>query len=420
MKCMKQERLIYYTLLISAVLVFLGACNSRKPVVVEMDAIQNEVWTCSMHPEIIRDKPGNCPICGMEMVKKVDNATELTGIQFDQLLQPTNRFVVSSIPLTTLTEREFAPEIRSLGTITYDTRSINTISARVSGRIEKMYVQYRYQHVMKGERIMDIYSPEMVTAQQELLFLMKNDPENVSLIGSSRQKLLFLGLNENQLEQVIQKKTPLMTIGLFSSYNGHLHESGNSMPETGKQLENRKGSMSEELPIKPGMYVEKGQTLFQIFNTDKSWVLLNIFPEAQGLVKVGNIVEITPETDPGKWFRAKIDLLEPFYRNESKTLTARVYFDNSTLNIPSGSQVKATIFSAVTHAGFLPKESVLSLGYGSLVSLKAKGGFKAHKVETGISYQNQLQVLSGLDPTDSVAANAQYLMDSEGFIKTKN
>ena len=114
-----------------------------------------------------------------------------------------------------------------------------------------------------------------------------------------------------------------------------------------------------------------------------------------------------------------IDFIEPFYRKESKTLTARIYFNNSSLKIPIGSQVRATVFGNARDAYWLPKEAVLSLGIDKIVFQKVAGGFKAHKVTTGILHQNHIQVTGGLSVTDSVAANAQYLMDSESFIKIK-
>jgi Cu(I)/Ag(I) efflux system membrane fusion protein len=420
---MKYTQIIYRWLFILFIASLTGvvACKNKKAPTTTQQAHQKEVWTCSMHPEVIRDKPGACPICGMDLIKKEENAVALTGIKLDELLQPTDRFVVSAIPVTALNKEEVQVEVEALGTVTYDTRLINTIAARVSGRIEKLYVRYRYQHVHKGAHIMDIYSPEIVTAEQELLFLVKNDPDNDPLLHAAKQKLLLLGMSESQLQEVIRSQKPSFTIGVYSSYSGHLHEAGNTMPG----MDNPVGKMdvskvTEELPVKEGMYVEKGQTIFQLYDINKSWVLLNIFPEEQSIVKVGNAVRITPETAPDKNFRAKIDFIEPFYRKENKTLTARVYFDNSTLQIPIGSQVRAIIFSNKTAADWLPEEAVISLGFDKVVFIKTEGGFKAHKVETGLKYKNRVRILSGLAATDSVAANAQYLTDSESFIKVNN
>ena len=407
-----------FILVIAALLLFIISCSEKSDKKGLSVAVQKEVWTCSMHPEIIRDHAGSCPICGMDLVRKTENATAISGIKLDELLQPTNRYVISSLPLTGITNKRVEPVIEALGTINYDMRLINTISARVSGRIDKLYVHYRYQHVMKGERIMDIYSPELLTAQQELLFLIKNDAENSSLIYASKQKLLLLGMNEGQLQQVIHSQKPALTFSVYSNYSGHLHEAGNTMPEVSNESVNMGSSTTEELPVKEGMYIQQGQIIFQLFNTDKSWALLNIFPEVQSLVKVGNKVKLIPETDSGKAFEAKIDFIEPFFRNKSKTLTARVYFDNMNLRIPTGSQVKATVFCDVITANWLPERAVISLGMGKVVFLQKAGGFMAHKIQTGLVYKNEVEILAGLSPGDSVATNAQYLADSEGFIKT--
>ena len=148
--------------------------------------------------------------------------------------------------------------------------------------------------------------------------------------------------------------------------------------------------------------------------------ILNIFPEYQSLVKVGDAVRIVPETAPVKYFRAKIDFIEPFYRQENKTLTTRVYFNNVQLEIPIGSQVRATIFVNSKEENWLPQDAVLSMGLDKVAFIKTSGGFKAHKIITGLIYKNRIQILSGLEVTDSVAANAQFLTDSESFIKVNN
>ena len=134
------------------------------------------VYTCSMHPQIIRDKPGDCPICGMDLVKKTTDNKKIDGLDLSTLLKPTNEFVISSVPVTTLERINERIEVDALGTVAYDTRHAGTISARVSGRIEKLYVRYRFQKISAGQKVLDIYSPELLTAQQNLLFLIKNIP----------------------------------------------------------------------------------------------------------------------------------------------------------------------------------------------------------------------------------------------------
>ena len=378
-------------------------------------------YTCPMHPEVIKDKPGTCPICGMDLVKKETDSKKVGDVELESLLKPTNEFVVSSIPVTTIEKRGEQIEIEALGNIAYDTRQVGSIASRVSGRIEKLYVRYRYQKITKGERILDIYSPELLTAQQNLLFLLKNDSDNTTFVEAAKEKLLLLGMSNDQLQQVIKSGQPSLTIAVYSNYSGHIHEAAN-----GGNMKGSTGVMkdisliTEELSLKEGMYVQKGQSVFTVFNPDKAWAILNIYGDNQGLVKTGNTVRVIPETAPGKDFRAGIDFIEPFYRKENKTLTARVHFNNSVLKIPIGSQVKATVFGNSKEAYWLPKEAVLSLGMDKVAFRKTGGGFKAIKVSTGIVHEKHIQVISGLTTADSVAANAQYLMDSESFIKIKN
>lgn len=414
------KKMKYIVCLVSLV-TFIGCNDNKDPHAGHKEEGTKEFYSCPMHPEIIREQPGKCPICGMDLVKKEADAKRIVEGELESLLKPTNEFVISSIPVTTIQKREEQIEIEALGNIAYDTRTVGSISARVSGRIEKLYVKYRYQKISKGQHILDIYSPELLTAQQNLLFLLKNDAGNTALLEAAKEKLLLLGMDNQQLRKIIQSGQPSLSMAVYSSYSGHIHEAakGDIMnPESG--LMKDVSLITEELSLKEGMYVQKGQSVFTVFNPDRAWAILNIYGENQPLVKVGNAVRVVPETAPTKDFRAMVDFIEPFYRKESKTLTARVYFDNSDLKIPIGSQIRATIFGNTKDAYWLPKEAVLSLGIDKVVFQKSDGGFKAHKINTGITHKNHIQVLDGINETDSVAVNAQYLMDSESFIKVKN
>ena len=410
-------------ILISTLLLVIGtvSCHDNKdPHAAHKTEAAKETYTCPMHPEIIRDKPGACPICGMALVKKETGGKRSGDIELEALLRPTNEFVVSAIPVTTIRKKEEQIEIEALGNIAYDTRQVGSISSRVAGRIEKLYVRYRYQAINKGQHIMDIYSPEMLTAQQNLLFLLKNDTANLTLLQAAKDKLLLLGMSSGQLQQVIKTGIPSFTIAVYSSYSGHIHEAvsgpGMNVAATGMR---DISLVTEELSLKEGMYLQKGQAVFTVYNPAHAWALLNIYGDNQGLVKAGNTVRVAPETAPGKDFRGTIDFIEPFYRRENKTLTARVYFNNSVLKIPIGSQVRATIFGNAKDAYWLPKEAVVSLGIDKVVFQKVNGGFRARKINTGILHQDHVQIINGLTNTDSVAINAQYLMDSESFIKIK-
>ncbi len=399
------------------------ACKEKKSEPTTKQAIQKAaVYTCSMHPQIIKDLPGDCPICGMTLVKKETDIEDVkVDIDLNTLLKATNRFVVSAVPVVTPQRGEEKIDVAALGVVAYDSKEVGTISARISGRIEKLFVRYRFQSIQKGQKIMEIYSPELVTAQQNLLFLLANDPSNSSLIESSKNKLMLLGMDERQVEQIVNTKKPLNTISVYSPVSGHIHEAGNSAmntPSAGAMKDIAK--ITEELPLKEGMYLQKGETIFTVNNPNKVWALLNIYADNQALIKVGNKVTITAETAPDKAFGATIEFIEPFFRGTSKTVTARANFDNSSRQIPVGSQVKAVITGNSKDAWWLPTSSVVKLGIGDVVFVRQTGGFKAKKIRTGMRYKDRVQVLDNVSEMDTLASNAQFLMDSESFIKIKD
>jgi Cu(I)/Ag(I) efflux system membrane fusion protein len=377
-----------------------------------------DIYTCSMHPQIQQDHPGNCPICGMVLVKKnpTPSDTAVNTIQLESLLKPTNQFVVASLPVTTPQRKTDSTPVRVYGTVEYDTRAAGTISARVSGRIDKMYIRYKYQAIEKGQKIMDIYSPELLTAQQNLLFLLENDSTNLSFMHAATERLSLLGMSNGQLQQLLRTRKPLLSVSIYSNYSGHVHDAGIMQQDLQPKEMNAAEATTQELFLKEGMYIQKGQTILMIMNHDRVWAALQIFPNDQALIRIGDPVRLIPETDTMSVSYGQIDMIEPFFRPDSKTLTARVYFHNMNM-LPVGSHLSADIHTHSRVALWLPQTAVLSLGLNEVAFLKSGGGFTPHKISTGIRAGSDIQVLSGLQRTDTVAANAQYFMDSESFIK---
>jgi Cu(I)/Ag(I) efflux system membrane fusion protein len=251
------------------------------------------------------------------------------------------------------------------------------------------------------------------------LFLLKNDPGNASLINAARQRLLLLGMSAVQINEVTRSGKPLYSVSVFSNYSGYVTDAGETNMQFNPQAENGMNTQTtEELSIKEGMYLAEGQSIFTVINTNTALVSLNIFSDQQTLVKVGDAVKITAETSPVS-VRSTIAYIEPFFQGESKTVSARAYIRNTTAKIPIGSQVQATIFTDAKDAAWLPSSAVLSLGLNDIVFKKEGAGFRAKKVMTGIKQGDKIQIISGLAASDSVAVNAQFLTESESFIKVK-
>lgn len=416
------KRLNFYIVFLLTLSVVIGtaSCNNKKKTDHTAHDQKKEVYTCPMHPEIIRDAPGSCPICGMDLVKKETGSEAIKDVQLEALLKPVDGFVISTLEVTTIEQRDEDIELDVVGTVAYDTRQAGAISSRVNGRIEKLYVRYKYQPVQKGQRIMDIYSPELMTAQQNLLFLLRNDAGNASLIDAAKDRLRLMGMSAGQVATVVRTGTAIYSVPVFSNYSGFVTDINNTTNAVSADNMQQTSTTNQELAIKEGMYVQNGQAVFTVYNQGKAWILLDIYPEQQTLVQVGNPVRIVPETAPTENFRAKVDYIEPVFRTGNKTVAARVYFNNATRRLPIGSRVTANIFAKPKAAWWLPKEAILSLGRGKVVFKKDETGFRAIKITTGIEVNRQVQILTGLQKQDSVAVNAQYLVDNEAFIKANN
>jgi Cu(I)/Ag(I) efflux system membrane fusion protein len=370
-------------------------------------------YTCPMHPEIIEDEFGSCPICKMDLVPKVTEAEQVKDVSLESLLQPTNNLVVSKIGLTKISESEEEIAIDALGFTAYNDNYTGTVAARFGGRIEKMYLKYNYQDVNKGQKVLELYSPEMLTAQEELLFLVKNDAGNDILIQAAKQKLQLLGVSAQQINQIIKTKKSNFTLPVYSSYTGHIHDVNEE--EQGMQL----NMNTTQLQLREGMYVNKGDILFKVYNPEHLWVLVDVYTHQQKMVKVGSQVSLTVETHPDKEIQAKINFIEPFFREGAKTIKARINIDNPNQHLPVGAQVKAKIKAETLSGNWLPESAVISLGLHEVVMLKTAAGFKVHQVKTGYKVNAKVQILKGLTAKDEVAVNAQYLIDSESFIAIK-
>ena len=379
---------------------------------------QNEVYTCSMHPQIIRDKPGNCPICGMTLVKKVTEEHSENNNSIDHLLKSTDNFVVGNFQITTAKDTTISSEINLPGMVTYDSNSAVNISARVSGRIEKMYVNYKYQKVTKGQKIFDIYSPELLTEQQNFIYLISNDSQNISIINSVKQKLLLYGMTNNQLNALASAKKVNPVIAIYSPANGIITGT-EKMTNSSISTMSNASSNTEILEVKEGNYIKKGEVVFKLANIDKVWGVFNVLQGYNSLIKINEPIDITSELDGKNKIYAKINFVERQLNPADKTNRIRVYLNNENLKLPIGTRLQGVIQLNAAKGIWLQKQALVSLGNKKVVFLKMDNGFKATAIQTGIEIDDFVQIIEGISVKDTIAKNAQYLIDSESFIKTE-
>lgn len=379
---------------------------------------QNELYTCSMHPQINRDKPGNCPICGMTLKKKITGNKSSDDNSINNLIKPTNNFILGNYQTTTAIDTTFNSEINLPGIVAYDPNSSVNIAARMSGRIERLYVNYKYQKVNKGQKLFDLYSPELLTEQQNFIYMVINDAENPSIINASRQKLVLYGMTQNQINALSNSKkvNPLITI--YSPAFGIIDGTG-TMDNTTNAVMQSTSNNTEVLDVKEGNYIKKGEVIFKLLNTDKVWGIFNVIRGFNSLVKPNQFIRITTELDKNEFIDAKINFIETQLNLADKTNRIRVYLYNNKLKLPIGLRLQGIVKTNAAKGIWIQKQSMVSIGNKKIVFLKMENGFKASSIKTGIEMDDFIQIIEGISVKDTIAKNAQYLIDSESFIKTE-
>jgi membrane fusion protein, copper/silver efflux system len=414
-------------------LLLVASCNKNGE-----HAEHADTYTCPMHPTVASDKPGTCPVCGMDLVRKARPGEEVEITEdLSRLIKSPNESVVANIRTIKGEYKSMPVSLEGQGVVTYDTRNTFTIPARIGGRLEKVYLKYAYQPVRKGQKVAQIYSPELVTAQRELLFLVENDSQNKSLIEGAKERLQLLGASDTQINTLIESRNPQYTFDIFSPHSGYVISEtqqtpvapilspastasassgmGEGMGSSSSKMSTSSptGSPSEDL-IREGSYVSSGQTLFRIVNTADLRVELNIPAAIASAIKRGT--KVTLDFGNGDRQAATVDFVQPFFSEGQEFVTIRVYTKNSG-KLHIGHLVTARISDSSIEALWVPKESVLDLGTDRVVFIKDKNMLKPKKVVVGARTDSAIEIKQGLSSSDEIAANAQYLIDSESFIK---
>ncbi len=414
---------------------------------------ESSKYTCPMHPQIVRDEPGTCPICKMDLVAMNNNAAGASAVDsLSLLVKPTNEFIFSSVKTVSPEAAPKNSQITLQGMVNYNTNNQNTVSAKVSGRIERLYVKYNYEAVNKGQKLMDIYSPDLVNAQQEMLFLKRSG--DTALLQLAKRKLRLLGSTDAQIEKVLQTGRPDYSVGIYSGYSGYVVEQQNSsnaaMQSNGagnstiisssssanpgmNSMESSAspGAMNSASPpkfamaanspllLKEGQYISAGQTLFSLVDAGKLWAEFYADPEQLQGFKQGTKITVQSVDIPSLNLNTAVSLVQPYYNQGSSYSLVRALIDNRNKNWKVGQLISISKEGEAVKGNWLPRTAVLQLGNKYVAFVRRNEVFVPVYVNVLNRSGNWVDVGNSLNSDVQVAQNAWFLVDSQSFIKVE-
>lgn len=358
-----------------------------------------------MHPWYTSDKPGKAPDCGMDLVPVYEGESDVKGIKIDPVTVQNIGVKVEDV-----VRRKLSKVIRTNGKVDYDERKVYSVNTKVMGWVEKLYVDYTGKYVRKGEPLMEFYSPELVTTQEEYLqalaYQKKLGQSNLGeakkgateLLESARRRLRYWDIPETEIRALEERGTPKKTMTIYSPADGivtekMVHEGHNVMP---------------------------GMEMYKIADLSTVWVLADIYQYELPWVKLGQSVDIELAYLPGKPFKGTITYIYPYLSEETKTAKVRIEVHNT-----ASIELKPEMFATVkivsplsVDAVVVPDQAIIRSGERNIAVIALGGGyFDPREVKLGVQSEGYDQVLDGIREGEKIVVSSQFLIDSESNLK---
>ena len=347
-------------------------------------------WVAPMDANYRRDKPGKSPM-GMDLVPVYDDGGK--GPDEGPGTIRISSDVVNNLGVRTalVSYKSLHTEINTVGYVTYDEDKLVHIHPRVQGWIEKLYVKAVGDPVKKGQALYEIYSPELVNAQEELLLAL--DRKNSRLISAAQNRLAALQLPKSAITNLKKTKKVQQTITFYAPQNG----------------------VVENLKIREGFFVKPGSTLMSIGDLSEVWVEGEVFERQAGQVKTGTPVTMTLDYLPGKTWKGQVDYIYPTLDAKTRTVKVRLRFKNESGDFKPNMFAQIAIHTTGDESALLiPKEALIRTGNQDRVVLAlGEGSFKSVAVSVGRYDSESVEILDGLNEGEKIVSSAQFLLDSE-------
>ncbi len=374
----------------------------EKKIEVEADPIEHAKkhmdpkYVCPMHPQIIRDEFGTCPICGMDLVAKQIDMSEHEGpsVKVSGAIQQAMNIRTAKVATGTLWKY-----IKTVGTVQYDEDSLVHVHPRAAGWVEKLHVHAEGDAVERGKTLLDLYAPDILSAQVDFLIALKQAGSTATKtqLSNARNRLRLLEVPEYIIKSIQNKNETRNTVPML-------------VPESG---------IITHFNIREGMYVTPGTELFTIADLSEIWVIVDVFEQQIAWVEHGKAAEISVPAYPGKSWDGTVDYIYPELDPTTRTLRVRLRFPNTERLLKPDMFAQAVIYGGPKRdALVIPSEALIITGERTaVVKVDGDGVFKPVDVVLGMQRGDQAEILSGLNEGDEIVVSGQFLIDSEANIQ---
>ncbi len=385
-------------------LIFGGSQASNQDHNHEVGETGNEMWTCSMHPQIMQPEFGDCPICGMDLIPA---ETSAEGLAADQFKLTENAMALANIQTTVIGDTKDKAAINNLvlsGTILANDKATAMQTAHFGGRIEKLYFKSKGELIKQGALIASIYSPELVTAQNELIEALNIKEAQPELYKAVRNKLKYWKISEQQIQSIEQTKKVIANFNMYANTTGYI----------------------DVIFVEEGNHVKEGDPLFKVTNLNSVWANFDVYEQDIKNIKTGQTITITLNAYAGKSINAKINYIDPILNSATRTVSIRTTLKNTDNALKPGMLISGQVQLATNDDNStrlsIPQSAVLWTGKRSVVYIKTSKEapiFELREVSLGNSVGSNYIVLSGLEKGEEIVTNGTFTIDAAAQLQGK-
>ena len=363
--------------------------------------IENGVWTCSMHPQIRKNDPGDCPICGMDLIPV--NAMESANLNPMEIKMSPTAMQLANVQTAMVKKENPIKEIKLNGKVHVNESTISTQTSHISGRIEKLLVNTTGEYVTKGQVVAFIYSPDLISAQKELFEAQKVKDTNPKLYEAVKEKLKNWKLTEKQIEAILTSGIPSENFPILADKSGIV---------TTKR-------------VNLGDHVKSGESLFELADLSKIWILFDVYESDIAWVNVGDEVEYTIPSLPSATFKSKVTFVDPVINPRTRVAKARIVVANKA-GLKPEMFVNGTLKSNIDKGEktiVIPKSAVMWTGENSVVYIKSSNiqgiNFMMREVKLGTSLGDHYVIREGLEEGEEIAIHGTFSIDAAAQLAGK-